>query len=123
MKELQGQAERLRRENDQLRAQIEKNRDLGKDARDRGHDAQLIARDKGKGLVALDNVETPVDDELSLGNFPSLNLSLAKNTRESTRTRSSRGLRLTLTLTTLLVVHLVGQGKRQGEDNTSQVKP
>ena len=112
MKELQGQAERLRRENDQLRAQIEKNRDLGKDTRDRGHDAQLIARDKGKELVALENVETPVDDELSLGNFSSLNLSLAKNTRESTRTRSSRGLHLTLTSTTLLVVHLVGQGKR-----------
>ena len=34
MKELQGHAERLQRENDWLRAQIEKNHDLGKDVRD-----------------------------------------------------------------------------------------
>ena len=36
MKELQGQAERLRRENDQLWAQIEKSSDLGKDVQDSG---------------------------------------------------------------------------------------
>ena len=40
MKELQGQAERLRRENDQLQAQIEKSSDLRKDIRDSGHVAQ-----------------------------------------------------------------------------------
>ena len=90
MKELQGQAERLQHENDQLRAQINKIRDLGKDVRDSGLDAQAIPRDKGKGLVALGDVDTPVDDELSSGSSPSLNLSLVKNTRESTRTRSSK---------------------------------
>ena len=46
------------------------------------------ARDKGKRLVTLDNVNTRVGNELSSGSFPSLNLSSTKNTRESTRTRS-----------------------------------
>ena len=36
MKELQGHVERLQRENDQLRAQIEKSHDLGNDVRDSG---------------------------------------------------------------------------------------
>ena len=36
MKELQDHVERLQRENDQLRARIEKIRDLGKDVRDNG---------------------------------------------------------------------------------------
>ena len=36
MKKLQGHLERLQRENDQLRAQIEKSHDLGKDVRDSG---------------------------------------------------------------------------------------
>ena len=39
VKELQGQAERLCSENDQLWAQIEKSRNLEKDVRDNGHDA------------------------------------------------------------------------------------
>ena len=87
MKELQGQVERLRRENDQLQAQIEKSR---KDAQNNGHDVQPITRNKGKGPVVFDDVDTLTDDELSLGSSPSLNLSPAKNTRESTRTRSRK---------------------------------
>ena len=43
--------------------------------RDRGCDAQLIARDKGKGPITPDNVDTPTDDELSSGSSLSLNLS------------------------------------------------
>ena len=39
MKDLQGRAERLQCENDQLRAQIGKSHHLGKDARDSGCDA------------------------------------------------------------------------------------
>ena len=50
----------------------------------------MIARDKRKGLVALDNVDTLANDELSSGNFPSLNLSLINITRESARTRSHK---------------------------------
>ena len=90
MKELQGQAERLWCDNDQLRAEIEKSHNLGKDMRDSDFDAQPIARDKGKGPVAPDNVDTLMDDELSLGSFPSLNLLSAKNTQESTSTVSIR---------------------------------
>ena len=92
MKELQGQAERLRCKNYQLQAQIEKSRDLGKDVRDSGRDTQLITRNKGKGPVVPGDIDTLVDDELSSGSSPSLNLSLAKNTQESTRTRSRNRL-------------------------------
>ena len=56
--------------------------------RDSGRDAQPIPRDKGKGLVAHSDVDTPVDDELCSGNSPSMNLLPTKNTQESTRTRS-----------------------------------
>ena len=90
MKELQDQVERLQHENDQLRAYIEKSRDLGKDVLESVHDAQPIARDKGKGPVAPDDVDTPADDELSSSSSPSLNLSPKKNTRESIRTISHK---------------------------------
>ena len=90
MKDLQGWAERLQCENDQLRAQIGKSHHIGKDARDSGRDAQLISRDKGKRPVVPDDVNTLADDELSSGSSPSLNLSSAKNTRESIRTRSCK---------------------------------
>ena len=90
IKELQGQVERLRRENDKLRAQIKKIYDLGKDAQDSGHNTQSITCDKRKGPIVPDNVNTPADNELSSGSSPSLNLSLAKNTRESIRIRSRK---------------------------------
>ena len=87
MKELQDQAKRLRRQNDQLRAQIEKSR---KDTQDNCRDMQLIASNKGKGPVVLDDFDTPTNDELSSGSPPSLNLLSIKNTWESTRTRSCK---------------------------------
>ena len=92
LKVLQGQVERLRRENDQLPAQIEKSRDLGKDMRESGRAAQLIACYYGKEPIAPDDVDTPMDDELSLGSSPSLSLSPAKNARESTKTTSRKRL-------------------------------
>ena len=67
-----------------MRAQIEKSCDLRKDTLDSGRDSQPISSDKGKGLVVPDDVDTPADDELSSSSSPSLNLSLAKNTRECT---------------------------------------
>ena len=70
MKELQGQVERLRCENDQLRAHIEKSR---KDTQDNSRYVQPITRDKEKGPVVLDVVDTPTNDELSSDNSPSLN--------------------------------------------------
>ena len=69
---------------------LKKNRNLGKDVRNNIRDVQPITHDKGKGLVAPDNVDTLMDDELSLGSSPSLNLSPAKNTWESVRTRSRK---------------------------------
>ena len=57
---------------------------------DSGCDAQPITHDKGKGVIVPNNIDTPGDDELSLGNSPSLNLLSAKNTWESTRTRSRK---------------------------------
>ena len=90
MKELQSQTECLWRENDRLWAQIKKSHDLGKDVRDSGCAAQLIALDKGKETIAPDNIDTPADNELSSSSSLSLSLSLEKNARESTKTRSGK---------------------------------
>ena len=87
MKELQGHAERLQQENDQLRAQIEKSHDLGKDVRDSSQVGHPTPRNKRKEPIVPNDVETPVDDELSLGSSPSLSLSSAKNARGSTKTK------------------------------------
>ena len=87
MKELQGHVERLQHENDQLRAQIEKSRDLGKDVQDNGRAMHPIARNRGKEPVIPDNVDTPANDELSSGSSPSLSLSPAKNARESIKAK------------------------------------
>ena len=84
MKELQGYVERLQR------AQMEKSRNLGKDVRDSSRVMQSIARNKGKDPVVLDDVDTPVDDELSSGSSPSLSLLLIKNARESTNAKSRK---------------------------------
>ena len=90
MKELQGHAERLQGENDQLRAQIEKSRDLGKDVRDSGRAVHPIARNRGKEPIIPDDVDTPAYDELSLGSSPSLSLSPTKNARESIKAKSCK---------------------------------
>ena len=87
MKELQGRVERLRNENDQLGAHIEKSL---KDAQDNGYDVEPIARDKGKGPVVPNDVDTLANDELYSCSSPSLNLLLAKNTWERTKTRSRK---------------------------------
>ena len=64
--------------------------DLGKDGRDSGRGAPPITRDKGKGPILPDDVDTLVDDELSLSSSPSLNLPPLMNTRESKKTRSPK---------------------------------
>ena len=48
------------------------------------------ACNKGKELIVLDVVHTPIDDELSSGSSLSLSLSLAKDTRGSTKTKSRK---------------------------------
>ena len=87
MKELEGHVEHLQRENDELRAKIEKSRDLGKDVRNGGRVAHPNTRSKGKELIILDDVDTLTDDELSSGSSPSLSLSLTKNARESAKAK------------------------------------
>ena len=73
-----------------MRAYIEKSRNLGKDVQDSGRAAQPIAHDKGKEPIVPKDVDTPADDKLSSGSPLSLSLSSAKNSRESTKTRSCR---------------------------------
>ena len=50
----------------------------------------MVALNKGKEPIILDDIDTPTDDELSLGSSPSPNLSLAKNAWVSTKTRSRK---------------------------------
>ena len=92
MKELQGHVERLQQENDQLQAQIEKSCYLGKYVRDSGQDEHPTARNKGNDSIVPDDVNTPTDDELSLGSSPSLSLSPTKDARGSTKTKSRKRL-------------------------------
>ena len=49
-----------------------------------------ITHNKGKDSIIPDNIDTSLDDDLSLGSSPSLSLSLAKNAQESTKTRSRK---------------------------------
>ena len=88
MKELQGHAEQLQRENDQLGAQMEKSRNLGKYVRDGDKAMYQITRNKGKEPIILVNVDTPADDESSSSNSSSLSLSPTKNTQEFEKAKS-----------------------------------
>ena len=73
MRELQDCAEHLQCENDRLRAQVGKRGDLdGTDVQDSYQVRHLTARDKGKEHIAPNNVDTPVDNELSSGSSPNL---------------------------------------------------
>ena len=73
-----------------LRAQIEKIRDLGKDVRDCDQAMLPTASNKGKEPVVSDDVDTPADDELSLGSSPYLSLSPTKNARERAKAKSRK---------------------------------
>ena len=65
MQELQVRDERLQRDNDQLRAQVEESCDLGKDVRDDDRVEYPIARNKGKEPIIFSNSDSSIDDELS----------------------------------------------------------
>ena len=71
-------------------AQIEKSCDLGKDVRDSGQAVHPTAHNKGKEPIIHDDVDTPIDDELSSSSSPSLSLSQAKDARGSTKTKSRK---------------------------------
>ena len=109
MMELQAHAKRLQRENDQLRAQMEKSRDLGNEVRDSGRAGYLITHNKGKEPVIPSNVDTPVNDELSSANSPPLGLSPAKNTRPS----GIKGPRIALSSVMPLVTCFTEQEEKQ----------
>ena len=90
MKELQGHAKHLQRDNDQLRAHIKKSRNLGKNVQNSGRTVHPIARNREKEPIIRDDIDTPTDDKLSLGSSSSLSLSLAKNAREGTKVKSCK---------------------------------
>ena len=79
MKEMQGYVKCLQRKNDQLRAQMEKIHNLGKDVRDSGRARHPTTPNKGKEPIVPNDVDTPTYDELSLGSSPSLSFLLAKD--------------------------------------------
>ena len=80
MKELQEHTKHLQHQNDRLRAQVGKRRDLDeRDTQDSGQAKHPIILNKGKKPIILGDVDIPTNDELSLDSLP--NLSLAKTTR------------------------------------------
>ena len=88
MKELQERAEHLQRENDCLRAEVQNRCDLDeRDTQVSGQAKHPIIRDKGKKPIALDDVDIPTNDELSLDSSP--NPSLVKSNKGRSRQRHS----------------------------------
>ena len=84
IKELQERSEHLQRENNHLRARVEKMRDLNeRDAQDSGQAKHLVVRNKGKKPIVFSDEDILVDDELSLGSLP--NPSLAKSNKNRSR--------------------------------------
>ena len=90
MKELQEGIEHLQCENDRLRSRVEKRHDLDEiDAQDSGQTKHPIVHDKGKKPIALDDVDTPADDELFSGSSPNPSLAKFKSNKERSRWRHS----------------------------------
>ena len=90
MKEFQEHADQPQFENDRLRAQLEQRHDLDvRDTQDNGPMRHPAVRDKGRKLIALDDVDTPTDDELSLGSSPNLSPIKSKRNKDRTRQRHS----------------------------------
>ena len=83
MQELQGRAECLQCENDQLQAQVEKSYELGRYVQDDDRVEHPIARNKGKEPIIPDVVDAFADDELFSGRSPSMSPSLERNARGS----------------------------------------
>ena len=90
MQELQARTECLQRENDQLRAQVEKILELGRDVRDENRAEHPIACNKGKEPITSGEGDAPIDDELSSKRSPSMNPPSGRNARGSTRAKSRR---------------------------------
>ena len=90
MKELQEHAEHLQRENDRLRSQVEKRRDLDeRDTQDSGQEKHPIVRIKEKKPIALDDVDTSADDELSSSSSPNPSPKKSKSSKDRSHQRHS----------------------------------
>ena len=88
MKEMEEHAEHLQRENDCLRAQVEKRNYLDERGTQDNVQAQhLVVRDKGKKPIVLDDVDIQIDDELSSDS--STDPSLIKGNKDRSRQRHS----------------------------------
>ena len=90
MQELQARAELLHCENDQLRSQVEKSIELGKDVRDGDRVEHLIVCNKGKEPIISYDYDAPTDDELTSRRSPSTSPLLRRNAQGSTRDKSRR---------------------------------
>ena len=88
---------------------MEKSCDLGNEVRDSGRAGYLITHNKGKEPVIPSNVDTPLNDELSLASSPLLGLSPAKNIRPS----RVKGPLIALSSAMLLVMCPTEQGEKQ----------
>ena len=82
MKKLKAHAELLQCQNDQLRSQVEKSLELGKDVQDGDRVEHHIVRNKGKEPIFFYN-EALTDDELSSRRSPSTTPPPGKTARGS----------------------------------------
>ena len=58
-------------------------RDLDeRDMQDSGQEKLLVVSNKGKKPIALDDVDTPVDDKLSSGSSPNLSPAKSKSNKD-----------------------------------------
>ena len=89
MQKLQAWAEHLQHENDQLRSQVEKSLELGKDVQDGNHAEHPVVCNKGKEPIVSNN-EAPTDDELSSGRLPYTSPSPGRIARGNARAKSRR---------------------------------
>ena len=81
MAELRNHADHLQKENDRLRARLEKDR--GENARVSNHPAPPVKQNKGKKPILLGDSDAEADDELSSGSSPLPDRSPSKNNVEA----------------------------------------
>ena len=90
MKELQELIKQLQRENDRLWAQMKQRHDLNeRDTQDSGSAKHPAIHNKGKKPIALDGVDTPVNDELSSSSSPNPSSIKRKSNKDRTSPRHS----------------------------------
>ena len=87
---IEERTEHLQWENDRLRAQVKKRSDLDeRDTEDSGQAKHPVVRDKGKKLISFDDVDSPVDDDLSSTSLPNRSLAKRKSNKDRSHQRHS----------------------------------